>query len=318
MLLLRYAYNKILYTLPIFFGVTFISYVLMFFFGADLSYTLSGKNPTAEDFDMIRHYLGHDRSLLSQYLSYLSEIFTLDFGHSQINNQEVVPLILRSLAVSFMLNIPGFILGNALAIFLALCCAHFKGQFFDKILLFFSSVGMSLTNIIVILIFQLLFCTSLGLNIFPVQGWDLSSFASYAYSVFIPMLASTFILAVHNLRFFRALFVEQMEKMHVRLARAMGWPARIIMSKYVLKNALTPVVVRIIFTIPFLIMEGSLLLETFFGVPGVGRVTFDAMTTGDLPVIKGLVGIGTFLYLLILGLADIFYKVIDPRIANRT
>jgi len=108
--------------------------------------------------------------------------------------------------------------------------------------------------------------------------------------------------------------VEEMGKAYVRSAQSLGWSPWRLMIKGVFKNTLIPVITRVIFSIPFIFMEGSLLLENFFGIPGMGGVTYNAVTAGDLPVLKAVVGLGTLLYLMVLVFSDIVYKWVDPRV----
>ena len=131
--------------------------------------------------------------------------------------------------------------------------------------------------------------------------------------VTVPTLASVFVALGYNTRFFRAVIVEELNKDYVRTARAYGVSNRKIMIKHVLKNAMIPISTRIIITIPFVIIAGNLVVEKFFGIPGVGLVTYDAITNGDLPIVKAVVTSTAVLYVIALILTDIVYKMIDPR-----
>ncbi len=312
--LLRYTLIKIIHTLPIFAGVTFISFLLMVYFGSDVTHALVGKNATVGDLEQLRHQLGYDLGLFERYFHYLKELLTFDFGRSSLTHEKVSDIFRRSIPISLALNLPGFILGNILAVVLSLFAAYKRGQIFDKVIMFFSSLGMSMSFLIVILFFQVLFCSSYGWDLFPVQGWDMSSPRAYLQYVFVPTLASIFVSLGYNTRFFRALIVEEMNKYHVQLAVSLGWSPFYIMSKGVLRNVLVSMLTRVMFSIPFIFMEGSVLIESFFGIPGMGRVAFNAVSSGDLPVLKALVGVGTLVYVCILILADLVYKIVDPRV----
>jgi peptide/nickel transport system permease protein len=287
----------------------------MVYFGSDMTYALIGKNATASDIAEIRHQLGWDQPILERYLNYLREIFSFDFGRSNLSHEKISDIFRRAMPISLALNLPGFVIGNVLAVLLSLCAAVYQGRFLDKLIMFFSSIGMSLSFLIVIIGVQILFCSSFGLSLFPVQGWDMSSLSSYFQHVFVPTFATVFVTLGYNTRFFRAIMVEESGKQYVRLAFSLGSPTWIVMMKGVLKNALIPVLTRVIFSIPFIFMEGSILLESFFGIPGMGGVTYNAVASGDLPVLKAVVSFGTLLYILILVLADILYKFVDPRIS---
>ena len=188
--------------------------------------------------------------------------------------------------------------------------------------------GMSVSFLMVVIAFQIIFCTSYGLNWFPVQGWvspppdypDASTLEIFYYYwyyywsyVAVPTLASVFVALGYNTRFFRAVIVEELNKDYVRTARAYGVSNRKIMIKHVLKNAMIPISTRIIITIPFVIIAGNLVVEKFFGIPGVGLVTYDAITNGDLPIVKAVVTWTAALYVIALIITDVVYKTIDPR-----
>src|SRR5690606_27437463 len=125
----------------------------------------------------------------------------------------------------------------------------------------------------------------------------------------------SFVALGYNTRFYRAVLVEEMERDHVRTAKAFGCPPVKLLYKHVLQNSLVPILTRLIFTIPHVIIGGSLLIESFFSIPGIGGVTYDAITSGDLPVLKAVVSSSTILYVGVLILADILYRVVDPRIS---
>jgi peptide/nickel transport system permease protein len=109
--------------------------------------------------------------------------------------------------------------------------------------------------------------------------------------------------------------VEEMTRDHVRTARAFGASPTVILWRGVLMNAMIPIITRIMFSIPLIVISGSLLIETYFGIPGVGKVTFDAITSGDQPVLKAVVGLTAIGFVVILIINDILYKWVDPRIS---
>lgn len=315
--LFRYTVKKLLHTIPIILGVSFASFLLMVYFGSDLTHTLLGKNPSASDIAEIRQQLGYDQPLMLRYLKYLREIFSFDFGRSSLTDEKISEIFRRAMPVSIALNLPGFLIGNALALLLSLFAAFYRGRLADKLIMLFSTVGMSMSFLIVIIGFQVVFCSNSGFDLFPVQGWDMSSFPKYLNYVFVPTLASIFVSLGYNTRFFRAIVVEEAGKHYVRLALSLGLPAWHVMTKCVLRNALIPILTRVIFSIPFIFMEGSILLESFFGIPGMGGVTYNAVTAGDLPVLKAIVSFVTLIYVLVLLGADIAYKIVDPRVSLR-
>lgn len=315
--LLRYTLNRLLCSIPIILGVSFVSFLLMVYFGSDVTHTLLGKNASVSDIAEIRLQLGYDRHILFRYVDYLREIFVFDFGRSSLTDEKISDIFARAIPVSLALNLPGFVIGNALALILSILAALYQGCLTDKLIMFFSTVGMCMSFLIVIIGCQIIFCSSSGLDLFPVQGWDMSSLPNYLNYVFVPTLASIFVSLGYNTRFFRAIMVEESNKQYAKLARSIGMPPYLVMMKSVLRNALIPILTRVIFSVPFIFMEGSLLLESFFGIPGMGGVTYNAVTAGDLPVLKAIVSSVTLLYVFVLLVVDLVYKLVDPRVSIR-
>lgn len=312
---LQYAVRKLVGGIPLILGVTFVSFLLMVYFGPDQTYELLGKNPTEEQIAEVRKELGYDRPFFVRYGEYLKEIVTLDFGLSDSTGEPVSEMLGRSIPISLALITPGFILGNVLGILLALVAAYHRSGWIDKAIMGFSVVGMSVSFLIVIIGFQLLLSSSYGLNLFPVRGWNVNSLHDYVMYVTVPTLATVFVALGYNTRFYRAVLVEEMTRDHVRTARAFGIPPGKLLYKHILKNSAIPIITRIMFSIPLVIVSGSLLIESYFGIPGVGKVTFDAITTGDQPVLKAVVGLTAVLFVITLLATDIMYRAVDPRVS---
>ena len=313
--MLQYALRKLVSGIPLVLGVTFVSFLLMVYFGPDQTYELLGKNPTPEQVAEVRHQLGYDQPFLLRYADYLREIVTLDFGHSNSTGEKVSSMIARTMPVSLALVLPGFVLGNLLAILLALVAAHFRSRWPDKAIMAFSVVGMSISYLIVIIAFQIIFSSSEGLGWFPVRGWNVHSLADYLEYVAVPTMATVFVALGYNTRFYRSVIVEELTRDHVRTARAFGVPPAMLLYRNVLKNCLIPIITRVVFSIPLIMISGALLVESYFGIPGIGKMTFDAITAGDQPVLKAVVGLTAVLFVLAQLLTDILYRAVDPRVS---
>ncbi|WP_456414504.1 ABC transporter permease [Thiolapillus sp.] len=313
--ILQYALRKFITGIPLIIGVTLISFLLMVYFGPDKTYELLGKNATQEQIQEIRHQLGYDKPFVSRYLEYMKELATFDFGYSDSTGERVSSILKRTVPISLALITPGFVLGNLLGIALALVAAYHRGRWLDKFIMGGSVVGMSVSFLIVIIAFQILLSSNDGLGWFPVRGWNVYNFWDYLHYVTVPTLATVFVALGYNTRFYRAVIVEEMGRDHVRTAKAFGTPPGELLFKHILKNAMIPIITRIMFSIPLVVISGSLLLESYFGIPGVGLVTYDAITSGDQPILKAVVGITAVLFVVVLILNDIFYKLVDPRVS---
>lgn len=313
--MLRYTLRKLLAGIPLILGVTFVSFLLMVYFGPDQTYALLGKNPTPEQIAEVRAQLGYDQPFLTRYAGYLRELATLDFGHSNSTGEPVAELLGRTIPVSLVLVAPGFVLGNLLAILLALVAAHYRGRWPDKTIMGLSVIGMSISFLIVVIAFQIVFSSASGLDLFPVRGWSATSLGEYLRHVTVPTLAIVFVSLGYNTRFYRSVVVEEMTRDHVRTARAFGTPPVRLMLRNVLANCLIPIVTRIVFSIPLIAISGSLIVESYFGIPGVGKATYDAIMVGDQPVLKAVVGLTAVLFVLAQLAVDILYRAVDPRVS---
>jgi peptide/nickel transport system permease protein len=311
----QYALRKTAQGLLLILGVTLISFILMVWFGPDQTYTLIGKNATPEQIEEVRRQLGYDLPFARRYSNYLAELFTLDLGASNASGEQVGSILKRTVPITLALMIPGFVLGNLLGIALGLAAAWRRGRWIDRLITGLSVTGMSISFLVVIIVFQVLFSTPYGLNLFPVRGWQVVDPGSYLRYVTVPTLSLIFVTLGYNTRFYRAVFVEESGRDHIRTARAYGASTATILWRHVLKNSMVPIITRIMFSIPLVVISGSLLIESYFGIPGVGKVTFDAITSGDQPVMKAVVGLTAVAFVVIQVLTDFVYKLVDPRIA---
>lgn len=311
-----YITRRLIYGIPLILGVTFISFLLMVYFGPDKTYELVGKNPTAEQISEVRHSLGYDQPFLLRYGSYLKQLISLDLGLSDSTGEPVSTILQRTLPISLALVLPGFVLGNLLGLAVGLMAAWFRGKWLDKLVMSASVVGMSVSFLVIIIALQILLCTPYGLNIFPVRGWQVHDLASYLHYVSVPTLALVLVTLGYNTRFYRAIMADEIERDYVDTLKAYGASPGEILFRHVLKNSLIPVITRIMFSIPFVVISGSLLLESYFGIPGIGLVTFNAITSGDQPILKAVVALTGVLFVLALMVNDMLYGVVDPRVSD--
>lgn len=311
---MSYFLRKALHGLLLVLGVTFVSFLLMVWFGPDQTYTLVGKNATPERIAEVRRELGYDQPFLQRYADYVADLVTLDLGASNSSGESVARILARTVPVTLALMLPGFILGNLLGIALGLEAAQRRGQRTDRLISAAAVTGMSISFLIIIIFLQVALSTPYGLDIYPVRGWNVVDLRSYLSYVAVPTFALIIVTLGYNTRFYRAVFVEESSKDHIRTARAYGASPTTIMWKHVLKNSMVPVVTRVMFSIPLVVISGSLLIETYFGIPGIGKVTYAAITNGDQPVLKAVVGLTAVAFVLIQVLTDMLYRLFDPRI----
>jgi peptide/nickel transport system permease protein len=309
-----YLLRKLGNSLLLVIGVTFLSFALMVWFGPDRTYSLLGKNPTQEQIEEVRHRLGYDQPFALRYYRYLGDLASLNLGNSDSSGEAVSSILGRTVPVTLALVIPGFVLGNLIAIGFAMLAAWHRGRWLDRLITGFSVAGMSLSFLVIIIALQVLLCTPYGMNLFPVRGWQVSDLSSYLLYVTVPTLSLILVSLGYNTRFYRSVFVEEAQKEHIRAARAFGASPLAIMTRHVLANSMPPLITRVLFSIPLVVISGSLLLESYFGIPGVGKVTFEAITNGDQPVLKAVVALTAVSFVILQFLADLLYRLFDPRI----
>jgi peptide/nickel transport system permease protein len=241
----------------------------------------------------------------SQLLFYLRQLARLDFGISSSANEPVLDILRRGIGPTLALTLPILLLETVLGISLALWCAFFRGHGLDRTLVVGSVALMSVNYLVWIVGGQYLLAYRLGW--FPVWG-----FASWSY-LLLPILIGTFSGLGSSVRFYRTVMLDEMYKDYVRTAFAKGVSRSGVLFRHVLPNALIPVITHVVLSIPFL-YTGSLLLESFFGIPGLGYLGVNAINDSDVDVVRAIVVLGSVLYLIANLLADLCYAWADPRV----
>lgn len=310
--LLGFSLRKLGGAVPLVFGVTLISFLLTAYLGPDPTYGLLGKNPTIQEIEQLRSELGRDRALPLQYMDYLRRLATLDLGHATATGEPVRAMLARTIPVSVLLLAPGFVLGTILALVLAACAAWYRGGWLDRVISSVSVIGMSLSFVVILIALQAMFGVWLGW--FPVRGWNTSSLGQYAQHVAVPTLAFIIANLGYNTRFYRAVLVAELNSDQVRHARAFGAGPLRLMLVHVIGNSLLPILTRTLFSVPLLVLSGSLLIESHFSIPGIGKITFDAVLSGDQPVLMAVVGLSAVLFVLTLTITDWLCRLADPRL----
>ncbi|MBN1422148.1 MAG: ABC transporter permease [Planctomycetes bacterium] len=314
--MIGYILRRIALSIPVFLAVAAITLVLFTRIGGDPVLIRLGKNPRPDQIERERERLGLDRPLFlaldSQYTRFLRGIASLDPGISWAENRPIGQLIRERIVPSASLAIPAFALAALASITIALASARFQGRAFDRWIVLVSVAGISLSSLVYVILLQYLVAHRWKLA--PIWGyeWGIRSVAFLA----LPIVIWITVTIGTDVRYFRTVFLEEVRRAYVRTARAKGLRERRIFLRHVLRNALVPIVARLIVQIPFLIL-GSLLLETFFGIPGLGGGLVDAIRAADLPVVMAYVALGAVLYIAGNLLSDVAVAVADPRVRLR-
>jgi peptide/nickel transport system permease protein len=312
-----YIIRRLLSVIPIALGVLLITFLLFRVIGGNPAYRIAGKNATPAKIAQITHDRGYDlpyflnyrdfpRQLLyTQFFRLVRSLLHGDFGESITNKMRVSMLLRDGILPSLCVTTPLFILDLGLAIGLALLAAYFRETWIDRSLVVLAVMAMSISEIVYIMIAQ--FWLASEWRLFPVWGFEGPQF------LFLPVLIGVVAGVGGSVRFYRTVMLDEMYQDYVRTARAKGVASTKILFSHVLRNALIPILTNVIVALPFL-YTGSLLLESFFGIPGLGRLLVTAIANGDEDIIFAETFIGAILFVLANTLTDIAYTWADPRI----
>jgi len=244
----------------------------------------------------------------SQLIFYLNQIAHFDFGRSAETNQEVSTMILGGIQPSLMLTVPMFFIGLIVEVSLALVCAYFRNRFIDRFFVVLSVALMSIPYLVWIIGGQ--YILAYKMRLFPVWGFE-----SVRYLV-LPVTIGVVSGIGSGLRFYRTVVLDEVYKDYVRTAFAKGVGKFGVLFKHVLKNAMIPILTSTVMAIPFL-YTGSLLLETFFGIPGLGNLSINGILNSDFDVVRAAVLVGAIIYVIANLITDLCYTLVDPRVKLR-
>ncbi len=322
--MISYLIRRVLYAIPILIGVNIITFTLFFIIITpdDMARMhLGQKHVTAEaverwkqshNYDKPLFYNAHAKGLRSFTDTLLFKktvpLFVFNFG-SSYQGRDIRHDIGQRMWPSLALAIPTLIIGLSVNITFALLMAFFRGNYFDTAGVIFCVVLMSVSALLYIISGQYLFGKMLKLV--PISGYH-GGFNALKFLI-LPVTIGIVTGIGAGSRWYRTIFLEEIGKEYVKTARSKGLPEMLILYKHVLRNALIPILTGVVVVIPTLFM-GSLIMESFFGIPGLGSYTIDAIQLQDFAVVRVMVFIGTLLYITGLILTDISYVLVDPRI----
>ena len=312
--MLKYAAKRLLETIPTTIGVVLLAFALFNVVGGSPAEAVLGKNATAESIAAFNHKWGYDKPLLigaagsrldSQFFRFVGDFCRGDFGYSVENQEPVVDVLKRGVGPSLSLTVPILAGGVALGLMLACLAAVYRGRSMDRAILIASTVLMSVNYVVWVLAGQ--FFLSYKAGLFPVWGYE------NAFYLALPVLIGILSSLGTDVRFFRTAILDELYKPYVLTARAKKLSQGTILVRHVLRNALIPIVTYVSLSIPYL-FTGSLLLESFFGIPGLGSVSINAIHSSDMAVVRTVVVLGALLYQFVNLATDLLYAVLDPRV----
>ena len=314
--MLRYAVRRLLELIPTTVGILLLTFVLFNVVGGSSAQVVLGKNATKASIEAFNKRYGYDKPLIlntrtgesafdSQFFNFIKNVAKGDFGMSTEHREPVMGVLKRGVGPTLSLTVPMVVLGTLLGLALALGCAALRGGVFDRGVLVMSTVLMSVNYVVWVLAGQ--FFLAYKWRLFPIWGYE------NAFYLALPVLIGVLSSLGVDIRFFRTAVLDEIYKPYVRTARAKGLSRTAILVKHVLRNSLIPIVTYVSLSIPYL-FTGSLLLETFFGIPGLGSVSLNAINSADLAVVRAVVLLGALLYQVVNLVTDLAYAALDPRV----
>ncbi len=322
--MLNYIVRRVLYAIPILIGVNLITFTLFFVVNSpdDMARMQLGiKRVTPEAITKWKQERGYDKPLMFNdreegfakfthtiFFEKSAAMFAFRFGRAD-DGRDIAHEIKTRMVPSLAIALPVFLLGLGVYIVFALVMVFFRATYVDFWGVVLCVALMSISGLFYIIGGQ--FLISKLWHLVPISGYG--SGLDAAKFLVLPVIIGVVSGAGASIRWYRTIFLEEMGKDYVRTARAKGLPESVVLFRHVLRNAMIPILTGAVVVIPLLFL-GSLIAESFFGIPGLGSYTIDAINSQDFAVVRAMVFLGSLLYIVGLILTDISYTLVDPRI----
>jgi peptide/nickel transport system permease protein len=311
--MLAYAIRRVLSTIPVMAIVALFVFSLLYIAPGDPAAIIAGDQATPADVDRIRAGLGLDRPFLIRFGEWLWHVVNGDLGVSIFTNLPVTRMIAQRVEPTVSLMTLTLILSISIAVPMGVIAAWNQGTWIDRLVMVFAVLGFSVPVFVVGYLLAYVF--ALQLEWFPVQGYTpfANGFGPWLGNMVLPSVALGSVYIALIARITRATMLEVLSQDYVRTAKAKGVGSRTILFLHALKNAAVPIITVIGIGVALLI-GGSVVTESVFAIPGLGRLVVDAILRRDYPVIQGVVLLFSFVYVLVNLGVDLLYTVFDPRI----
>ena len=322
--MISYIIRRVLYAIPILIGVNIITFLLFFVVNSPDEMAISQlghKHTTQQQIEDWKRERGYDVPLFynseedgsdkfTKTIFYKKSIrlFVFDFGNSD-SGRNIGYDISNRMRPSLAIAIPNLIIGLLVTITIALIIAFFRATYIDYWAVVICVALMSISALFYIIGGQ--YIVGKLLHVVPISGYDTGTHA--IKFIILPVIIGFISGIGAGTRWYRTIFLEEIGKDYVRTARSKGVSEQVVLYKHVLRNALIPILTGVVVILPTLFM-GSLLIENFFGIPGLGSYTIDAINRQDFAIVRSMVYLGSVLYIIGLILTDISYTIADPRI----
>jgi len=308
-----YTCRRLLLTVPVMLVVALFVFGLLSLTPGDPAVLLAGEDATPQDIARIRATLGLDQPFLLRFGDWLWRIVHGDLGSSLFTGLPVSQMISQRLAPTFTLMIMTLIVSVSVAVPMGALAAWRHNSFYDRGIMMIAVLSFSVPSFVVG--YMLAYTFGLEMRWLPVQGYVPfeQGFWSSIRSLILPTLALGSVYVALITRISRATLLETLSQDYIRTARAKGVTDKGILFRHALKNVAVPII-TVVGSGVALLISGAVVTETVFSIPGVGRLTVDAILRRDYPIIQGVILMFSFLYVLVNLTVDLLYRVFDPRI----
>jgi peptide/nickel transport system permease protein len=311
--MLSYILRRLVATVPVMLIVAVLVFLMLRLTPGDPAAIIAGDNANTEQVALIRSRLGLDEPIFVQFFIWIGNILRGDFGESFFFKKTVAELILGRLEPTLALALFTIVIAVSVAVPLGVLAAYKQGTWIDRIVMGFSVMGFSVP--VFVIGYALIYLFAIKLNWVPVQGYQPLSqgFAGFAHRLILPSVTLSVIYIALIARMTRASVLEVLGEDYIRTARAKGQVEIKILFRHALKNAAVPIVTVIGLGIALLI-GGVVVTESVYTIPGLGRLTVDAVLARDYPTIQAVILLFSLVYVLINLAVDLVYTLLDPRI----
>jgi peptide/nickel transport system permease protein len=310
---LGFVVQRLLATIPVLAMVAIFVFLMLRLTPGDPAAIIAGDNASTAQILEIRASLGLDRPLLEQFLIWLMNLLQGDLGQSFFFKAEVTDLIGQRVGPTLALSTTTIIITILIAVPMGVIAAYRHGTWVDRLVMGFSVLGFSVP--VFVLGYLLIWVFAIKLQLFPVQGYrpPTDGIWTFLHRLVLPSLTLSVIYIALIARITRASMLEVMGEDYIRTARAKGLTERVVLIRHALRNAAVPIVTVIGIGVALLI-GGVVVTESVYNIPGLGRLTVDAVLGRDYPTIQGVILVFSFAYVMINLLIDLSYTFLDPRI----
>ncbi|WP_158818249.1 ABC transporter permease [Methylocapsa sp. S129] len=311
--MLMYLCRRIAAIVPVVLIVGVLVFLMLRLTPGDPAAVIAGNSASSEDIAQIRSQLGLDQPIAAQFFIWAGKMVVGDFGESFFYKKTVASLIVDRLEPTLALAVLTIILATVISVPLGALAAYRQGSWVDRVVMGFSVLGFSAP--VFVIGYLLIYVFSVKLGWFPVQGYQRLSdgFGGFIYRLILPSITLSIVYIALLARMTRTSVLEVLNEDYVRTARSKGLSSMKVLVRHALRNAAVPIVTVIGVSIALLI-SGVVVTESVFNIPGLGRLTVDAVLARDYPTVQAVVLLFSLTYVVINLTIDLLYLVLDPRI----